>query len=134
MSRTVYPQRRKCATCGAQFTFVVPIRRLYCSQACVPEEVVEHMRSLEVEIEGYDPTTDTNSVGSAPRCCWKWDRAAGVKKGRAWKKKFFTRRETDRLVERDPTLRVYRCVFCDYVHIGHVADSHVEVDQDALAS
>jgi hypothetical protein len=134
MSRTVYPQRRKCATCGSMFTFVVPIRRLYCSQACVPQDVVEHMASLEVPIEGYDPSLDKDSVGSAPRCCWKWQRVAGVKQGRAWKKKFFTRREPESLVARDPSLRVYRCVFCDYYHCGHLADEAVEADQESLSA
>lgn len=123
MSRTLYPQRKECVTCRAPFLFLIPIRRLYCSPACVPPEVAERIKASEQNHPGRDYSTYEDEVGNAPRCCWKWDKHRGtVPLGRAWKKRFFTRREALASLTRwsDHTVLVYRCDFCAYFHLGHL--------------
>lgn len=116
----VYPQRRECLTCRKPFVFIVPIRRLYCSPKCVPDEVAERIKAAE-ESDHRDYSWLHDEIGNAPRCCWKWD-PKSKNQARVWKKRYFTRKEAEAedFGNTGENLNIYTCNYCGYFHLGRL--------------
>lgn len=95
MTENTFPQRTRCKKCRKKLEQVV-LDGLYCSYACAG---LPRLLSLE----------------DAPRGCKRQDENQQWH----WKKRYRFEGEVPQRQREDPSVNLYRCEHCRYLHIGH---------------
>lgn len=96
----IFPSRKRCKTCGKGLKDTV-IKGLYDSYSCAGMPV------------------PSKNVADAPRQCKRQNDS-----GWGWKTRYRCVEEVPKHLKESPTVNLYECTYCGYLHIGHNNSTH----------